>query len=127
MTPTKTRPSSVGGRWDEGDWAGLEFEFRETLEYLDDPDEDIDHALRLRAEDYGHNQSSYSAYLESSYWKQVRVQALNAAGCQCGCGETENLQVHHKKYCARYTEHLNMHLLEVVCPRCHAQSHGEEP
>ena len=125
MTPSRTRPISVGGRWGEGDWAGLEFEFRETLEYLDDPDEDIDSVLRLQAEDYGHKQDSYSAYLDSSYWKQVRAQALHSAGFRCRCGETENLQVHHKKYCARYTEHLNMHLLEVVCPRCHAQSHGE--
>jgi len=122
-----TRPSSIRGSWEEGDWAGSEFEFRETLEYLDDPEKDIDQTLRLVAEDYGHRQGSYLAYLESSYWKQVRAQALSDAGNQCGCGQTEALQVHHKKYCARYTEHLNMHLLEVVCPKCHAQSHGGEP
>jgi hypothetical protein len=124
---TRTRPHSVKGKWSEGDWAGLEFEFRETLEYLDEPEADIDNVLRSTAERYGHAQDSYSAYLESDYWMRVRGQAIHAANNQCKCGETEGLQVHHRSYCARYTEHLNMHLLEVVCLRCHAQAHGEDP
>lgn len=120
------RPTSIKGKWSKGDWAGLEFEFRETLEYLDDPEEDIDNVLRSTAEQYGHTQESYSVYLETDYWRRVRGQAMHAANHQCKCGETEKLQVHHKKYCARYTEHLNMNLLEVVCSRCHAQAHGED-
>ena len=122
---SQSRPTSVKGNWADGEWAGQEFEFRETLEYLDDPEDDIDDVLRATAERYGHLQDSYSAYLESSYWRGVHAQAVARAGGKCKCGEADHLQVHHKKYCKRYTEHLNMDLLEVVCPSCHAQAHGE--
>ena len=119
------RPANVRGKWCDGEWYGKELEFRETFEYLDDPEEDIDGILRSCIEEYGHKQDSYASYLDSDYWQGVRMKALSAAGNKCRCGKTENLQVHHKRYCARYTEHLNLHLLEVVCPACHAQEHGE--
>jgi hypothetical protein len=119
-----TRPHCVRGNWSEGDWAGQEFDFRETLEYLDDPEDDIDNVLRSTAELYGHRQQSYIAFLESDYWLKVRSQALSNAGNKCqSCGATERLQVHHKRYCQRFTEHENMHLLEVLCDSCHEQSH----
>jgi len=118
------RPHSIRGNWSEGDWAGLEFEFRETLEFLDDPDDDIHDILRSTAESYGHSQESYVAFLQSDYWQRVRTDAIVQAGCKCqSCGAIENLQVHHKRYCQRFTEHLNMHLLEVLCDSCHEQSH----
>ena len=119
------RPSSIGGRWSEGDWSGWEWEFRETLEYIDDPESDIHETLRRTMEEYGHAQDSYIAYLETGYWRKIRNKAIANAGGKCKCGQTENLQVHHKSYCRRYTEHLNMGLLEVLCASCHAQSHGE--
>jgi hypothetical protein len=102
----------------------MEFHFRETLEYLDDPEEDIHDTLKAQSDSYGENQYSYGAFLESDYWQAIREKAMAAACYKCvSCGATENLQVHHKKYFQRFTEHLNMRHLEVLCNSCHELSH----
>lgn len=118
------RPSHIKGDWSEGDWAGYEMDFRETLEYLDDPEQDIHQTLRDQSEHYGHQQDSYKAYLLTDYWSKVRQQKLKAAGFKCeSCGCEDRLQVHHTQYPSRFTEAENLHMLRVLCAECHRQEH----
>jgi 5-methylcytosine-specific restriction endonuclease McrA len=118
------RPQTINGTWEYGDWHDQLMDFRETFEYLDDPENDIDELLRERAEQFGHQQQSYQAYLESSYWQSVRSKVLARANGYCeSCGAEADLQVHHKQYCPRYSEHKHLHLLEALCESCHSQSH----
>jgi ribosomal protein S27AE len=106
-----------------GDYEERLWDFRES-EYLDDPDDDIDLTLRSKGQDAALRQESYDDYLESGYWIKVRVKALVAANYKCSrCGAGSQLQVHHRQYCARFTELQNMHLLEVLCHQCHKQEH----
>ena len=106
-----------------GDYEERLWDFRES-EFLDDPDEDIDCMLRSKGQDAALRQESYDDYLDSSYWHKVRKKALLAANHRCvRCGSEQFLQVHHRSYCRRFSEHENMHLLEVLCSRCHEQEH----
>ena len=119
-----TRPSHVKGNWSDGDWAGHEMDFRETLPFLDDPEDDIHSILCDQAEQYGHKQDLYKAYLLTDYWSKVRRQKIQAAKHKCeSCGCEDRLEVHHKKYPARYTEASNLHMLKVLCARCHRLEH----
>jgi hypothetical protein len=118
------RPPKVKGSWSEGDWAGQKFEFRETLDFIDDPEEDLDSVLRLRSEEFGHKQDSYAAYLLTDYWGETRHKKLKQVGNRCeACGSEDQLQIHHKRYPARYTEANNLHLLQVLCSDCHHEQH----
>jgi hypothetical protein len=118
------RPAHIAGDWSNGDWSGLEMDFRETFEYLEDPEEDIDSALRNQLEHFGHQQDSYKAYLLTDYWMGVRHQKLRATGHKCElCGCQERLEVHHKQYPARFTEAANLHMLQVLCAECHSKEH----
>ena len=118
------RPGVIRGNWADGDWAGMEWEFRETLEFLDDPDLDLDDTLRGVAEFYGHKQQSYSAYLGSEHWLTTRKLALAAAKHRCEkCGSDRKLEVHHRSYAAIGLEHQNLATLQVLCSNCHTQEH----
>jgi hypothetical protein len=107
-----------------GDYESCLWDFRES-EFIEDPESDIDDQLRNRGIDAADRQESYDDYLESNYWTKVRATAIAAANYKCiRCGSTENLQVHHRQYCKRFTELQNMHLLEVLCLRCHRHEHS---
>lgn len=69
---------------------------------------------------------NYEEYISSSQWRQLRQQRLEHDGhrCQC-CGDTEDLEVHHKydgppDY--RYPKPLGEESVEdllTLCHRCH--------
>lgn len=67
----------------------------------------------------------YVAYLQSDEWKRIRAEALERAGHRCEfrfgrddcCGETEGLQVHHKRYGTFGFERPDD--LQVLCRRHH--------
>jgi len=106
-----------------GEWANKLWDFRES-EFLDDPDEDIHIQLAFKGEAAAERQESYDDYLNTDYWQKVREKAIANANCKCQkCGSIEKLQVHHKIYCPRFTELENIHLLEVLCEKCHHIEH----
>ena len=118
------RPSQIKGNWSEGSWAGQELDFRETFEFLDDPEEDIDFLCRSKAEEFGHKQDSYAAYLLTDYWDKTKHKKLRQAGYHCEiCGSEDQLQIHHKRYIRRYTEADNLHVLQALCSNCHHNQH----
>ena len=107
-----------------GEWQNHIWDFREN-EYLEDPDADIHDLLATKAQGAADRQESYDHYLETEYWSRVQAKALVAANFKCQqCSSTSKLQVHHKKYCKRFTELDNMHLLEVLCKQCHDGEHS---
>jgi hypothetical protein len=113
-----THKSYRYGNYEECLW-----DFREG-QYIDDPDEDIDHKLRARGQDAADRQEAYDNYLESDYWARVRAAMMIKHNGRCqGCGAIDKLQVHHKSYPKRYTELQNLHMLELLCQTCHHQSH----
>jgi hypothetical protein len=99
------------------------WDFRES-EYLDDPDQDISEQLALKGQEAADRQESYSNYLDSPYWAKVRAAVFARAGHRCQkCGFRDKLQVHHKAYPARYTELENLHMLVLLCHKCHESHH----
>jgi 5-methylcytosine-specific restriction endonuclease McrA len=108
-----------------GCWGDHVWEHRES-EFLDDPDaDDIIEIACSKAQDVADRQESYQSFLQTDYWQQARSLAIQRANgrCEaCGCLSTR-LEVHHKRYPKRGTEHLNQHLLEALCRSCHEQSH----
>lgn len=69
---------------------------------------------------------SYRDYLQSEWWQERRLLALELAGWKCqDCGGTEDLEVHHLTY-----ERLGAELdadLRALCHHCHSHTHGREP
>ncbi len=70
------------------------------------------------------NKITYSQYLQSEHWKDVRARfwksKLHHYQCYI-CGSTENLQVHHKTYNRIGKEYLND--LCLLCENCHKKTH----
>lgn len=67
----------------------------------------------------------YNKFLNTRYWKFVSKRIKSFANNTCTvCKRTGKMQVHHTKYPVRFTEHLNMNLLQCICARCHAEEHG---
>jgi cytochrome c len=63
-------------------------------------------------------------YLQSPWWKQKRLEALEAYGSICNrCGEY-GCDVHHKTYKRIGAERLSD--LEVLCRECHQAHHSIE-
>lgn len=94
------------------------------------------HVLRVRR----HNQSIISAkqkykrkkipipyrlQLQDKRWFNFRRQVLNYRGHICErCGETHNLQVHHREYQPqRYAWEYKMKDVIVLCKHCHEKAH----
>lgn len=64
----------------------------------------------------------YSDYLKSDKWKKIREHIHLVRGGKCErCGETDNLQVHHKHYRNIFNE--KMKDLELLCKSCHRKEH----
>jgi hypothetical protein len=66
--------------------------------------------------------SSYSNYLKSSHWKDIRERQIREVGYECGaCPSRVALQLHHKTY-----QRLGAELvtdLEWLCDLCHKKTH----
>ena len=68
----------------------------------------------------------YRAYLKTARWRAMRHWALELHGDECAqCGESENLQIHHKTYANLFKEMPDD--LEVLCSGCHRTAHEDDP
>lgn len=67
---------------------------------------------------------SYKNYLRSNYWKRVKrlIQKKYKFTCQI-CGGHSSLEVHHKRYVTRGTEHKDLSCLTLLCGLCHMETH----
>ncbi len=66
--------------------------------------------------------TSYKDYINSPEWKELKAKVIKLRGCQCEiCGNTQNLQLHHKTYVRLYNELLED--LQLVCGGCHTNIH----
>jgi hypothetical protein len=66
----------------------------------------------------------YAAFLETDYWKMVRLVVINRDGGKCACcGSDESIQVHHKTYENHLNEHNHFEDLVTLCRKCHAKMH----
>jgi len=111
----------------EDEWTDGEhvWDLRES-EFIDEGNlEDLICITQFKAQEIAFRQESYDEYLCTDYWLNTRKLVLMRANNKCeACGRTSKyLDVHHKKYCKRGTEQLNLHLLEALCRACHSQSH----
>lgn len=70
---------------------------------------------------------TYSEYLKSDRWRELRAQRLRMDGYKCSiCGSAKNVQVHHVAYPEVYGSE-GMDDLMSVCGPCHSRLHkGEE-
>lgn len=69
---------------------------------------------------------TYTEYLESTTWREIRSHALWKADYQCElCGNRHELQVHHKHYPPRGEETASD--LVVLCKWCHEAMNGRLP
>jgi 5-methylcytosine-specific restriction endonuclease McrA len=108
-----------------GNWEDHIWDHRES-EYLDDPEsDDVVEMACSEAQEIAARQESYQDFLSTDYWQRARQIVMSRANCRCeGCGcLSSRLEVHHKKYPKRGTEHLNPHLMEALCRSCHENSH----
>ena len=70
---------------------------------------------------------NYTDFLLTPFWKIVREIKLRHANFSCEwCGFDKFLQVHHKTYAHRGTEHEHLGDLEVLCSTCHKRHHKIE-
>lgn len=66
----------------------------------------------------------YDEFLNSDYWKHVRIMVLMRDGKECViCYSSYFLQVHHKTYKHHFDEHLYLEDLETLCRHCHSKTH----
>lgn len=66
----------------------------------------------------------YNQYLRTHHWQTIRRAALDHYGPACLlCGETGQVDVHHRTYARRGEERL--HDLAVLCRPCHKRFHTE--
>lgn len=65
---------------------------------------------------------SYSAYIDSAYWKGIRERVLNRDRRRCrNCGGSKGLHVHHERYDFIGQERLEF--LKTMCAKCHRRIH----
>lgn len=82
----------------------------------------IDQQLRPQLARLGF--ADYWGYLRSPHWQRTRTQYRCSSEPQdCICGETEELQLHHKTYERLGEERLDD--LTPLCRRCHAMVHDQ--
>ena len=63
----------------------------------------------------------YSLYLQSKYWKRVRMVVLKRDNFECTkCRSVYDLNVHHKRYGRIFGEE-SLEDLQVLCQRCHSR------
>jgi len=66
---------------------------------------------------------SYTGYLQSDSWKQLREAAIQRANSKCELCGAPYKAVHHIKYPSNYA-HDALENLIVVCGKCHEKLHG---
>jgi hypothetical protein len=65
---------------------------------------------------------SYDEYLQTPYWRELRLKVLNRDGHCCRlCRSTDQLEVHHNTYERRGMEELDD--LVTLCKKCHQNFH----
>ena len=65
----------------------------------------------------------YNEYLQTEYWKKLRLQILERALYKCElCYSSNKLNVHHKTYEQKGEELLTD--LICLCNRCHKKFHN---
>jgi len=69
---------------------------------------------------------TYQEQLKDPLWKQKREFIIEQRNTKCErCGDSENLQVHHKKYIKdRCAWEYDDELLECLCGSCHMKEHN---
>lgn len=75
---------------------------------------------------YKNYKARYKKQLQSKGWKEKREEVFEERGKICErCGNTDNLQIHHKEYInnRKAWEYDNFYL-EVLCRSCHSKHHG---
>jgi 5-methylcytosine-specific restriction endonuclease McrA len=67
---------------------------------------------------------TYQQFLQSAYWKDVRLQVLKRDGYRCQeCGRRQRLQVHHLTYRHHGKEGRYLQDLVTLCKNCHRSHH----
>lgn len=67
--------------------------------------------------------AEYRQYLQSPQWRQLRNEARARANGKCEmCGD-KGQHVHHVQYPKQFRNDA-LHNLVLLCPACHARSHG---
>jgi len=67
--------------------------------------------------------AEYIAHLNSPQWRQLRAEAMTRANGKCEmCGDIGK-HTHHVQYPKQFKDDA-LHNLVVLCPSCHARSHG---
>ncbi len=69
------------------------------------------------------NSTTYSTYLQSPEWQQLRISALERANYRCELCQANYHGVHHIRYPKHYSQDELANLL-VVCQTCHQKLHG---
>jgi hypothetical protein len=72
-------------------------------------------------------QMPYTEFLQTDYWRSIRLYLLTTyQSCQLCC-LTDQLQVHHRSYRFRGSEIFHLEDLIVLCGNCHARFHDKLP
>jgi hypothetical protein len=67
----------------------------------------------------------YWEFLQTSYWFGIKDLVLRRDKHKCiACGSKKSLQVHHKVYTHRFSEHKHLDDLETLCGDCHKFVHS---
>lgn len=84
--------------------------------------------LRMSEKETVFSKMKYTDYLKSDYWKVLRKKRLKLDNYKCAkCGETSNLQVHHKTYIFRgYGIPDEINNLITLCKNCHQEHRDKE-
>lgn len=94
---------------------------KDLIGALDDLESDFA-KIKESTKNAGYN--SYSEYLQSSHWKEVRSRALAMAENRCSiCGNPGNLCVHHNNY-ERLGKERDSDII-VLCMGCHKIFHNK--
>lgn len=75
---------------------------------------------------YLSRKENYALFLESDFWKEIRVECFRRDGwmCRfCGTGSSGKLQAHHVHYPEDWYKTTLDHLI-TLCRKCHEKEHG---
>ena len=68
----------------------------------------------------------YNEYLQSEYWKHVKIKVLKRDHYHCvKCRRKSNLNIHHLTYQNRGNELKHLHDLITLCRKCHEKIHNK--
>lgn len=68
----------------------------------------------------------YRAFLNTTYYQIIKEIVAHDWGYECAlCTSKKNIQVHHRTYVHRGSEHLYIKDLILLCAECHCRQHGK--